>query len=193
MPLKDMLGGIQANPDNRHWTAPLAVLANLSQPGTFDAVGGRPPQHLSTAPSADRWIPAFAGPLHKSRIVILLAGDWLGADHAARGEAGELCGSVGGGWREPAAGGDRGAGGLGIGRAAAGAGLRRPDRASVLSGAEPVQGGAAGGLARAGRPGTGGGVGRPAVVPPLCRAGAGPAGAGSLHPVAVPRRVAAAG
>src|SRR6266849_6221986 len=45
MHLKDMLGGIQANPDNRHWAAPLAALFKPSQPGTFDAVGGRPPQH----------------------------------------------------------------------------------------------------------------------------------------------------
>src|SRR5260370_35646280 len=48
MNLKDMLGGIQANPDNRHWAAPLAAVAT-SQPGTFDAVGGRPPQHIPEA------------------------------------------------------------------------------------------------------------------------------------------------
>src|SRR6516162_1707880 len=42
--LKDMLGGIQTNSDNRHGTAPLAAL-HTSQPGTTDAVGGRPPQH----------------------------------------------------------------------------------------------------------------------------------------------------
>jgi hypothetical protein len=41
--LKDMLGGIQANSDNTHRTAPLLEL-HQSQPGTFDAVGGRPPQ-----------------------------------------------------------------------------------------------------------------------------------------------------
>jgi hypothetical protein len=43
--LKNMLGGIQANPDNRHGTAPLAELSKTSQPGTFDAAGSRPPQH----------------------------------------------------------------------------------------------------------------------------------------------------
>src|SRR5262249_52463637 len=42
--LKNMLGGIQTNSDNRHETAPLAAL-HTSQPGTTDAVGGRPPQH----------------------------------------------------------------------------------------------------------------------------------------------------
>src|SRR6516165_9433319 len=42
--LKDLLGGIQTNSDNRHGTAPLAAL-HTSQPGTTDAVGGRPPQH----------------------------------------------------------------------------------------------------------------------------------------------------
>ena len=42
--LKNMLGGIQTNSDNRHGTAPLAAL-HTSQPGTIDAVGGRPPQH----------------------------------------------------------------------------------------------------------------------------------------------------
>jgi hypothetical protein len=47
-----MLGGIQANPDNRHGTAPLAELSKTSQPGTFDAAGGRPPQH-----QASRMIP----------------------------------------------------------------------------------------------------------------------------------------
>jgi hypothetical protein len=36
--LKDMLGGIQANSDNRHGTAPLPAL-QTSQPGTTDAVG----------------------------------------------------------------------------------------------------------------------------------------------------------
>jgi hypothetical protein len=36
--LKDMLGGIQANSDNRHGTAPLLAL-QTSQPGTTDAVG----------------------------------------------------------------------------------------------------------------------------------------------------------
>src|SRR5215471_17591018 len=42
--LKDVLGGIQTNSDNRHGTAPLAAL-HTSQPGTINAVGGRPPQH----------------------------------------------------------------------------------------------------------------------------------------------------
>src|SRR6516164_9606474 len=42
--LKDVLGGIQTNSDNRHGTAPLAAL-HTSQPGTTNAVGGRPPQH----------------------------------------------------------------------------------------------------------------------------------------------------
>ena len=41
---ENMLGGVQANSDNRHRTAPLLDFAQ-SQPGTFDAVGGRPPQH----------------------------------------------------------------------------------------------------------------------------------------------------
>src|SRR6516165_7367031 len=44
---KDVLGGIQTNSVNRHGTAPLAVL-HTSQPGTTDAVGGRPPQHLES-------------------------------------------------------------------------------------------------------------------------------------------------
>src|SRR2546423_15632197 len=79
------------------------------------------------------------------------------------------------------------------GGAAAGAGLRGADRAGVLPAAEPVQSGAAGGLARAGRPGAGGGTGRPVVVPPLRRAGVGRGGAGPLHLVALPRPAAAAG
>jgi hypothetical protein len=39
----------------------LAELSKTSQPGTFDAAGGRPPQHLHDNSNADRWIPAFAG------------------------------------------------------------------------------------------------------------------------------------
>jgi len=38
--LKDMLGGIQTNSDNRHGTAPW-LRCTHSQPGTTDAVGGR--------------------------------------------------------------------------------------------------------------------------------------------------------
>src|SRR6516162_10501506 len=47
--LKDMLGGIQTNSDNRHGTAPLAAL-HTSQPGTTDAVGGpsTPTSHKRT-------------------------------------------------------------------------------------------------------------------------------------------------
>jgi hypothetical protein len=48
--LKDVLGGIQTDSDNRHGTAPLAAL-HTSQPGTTDAVGGRPPQHHDSSPS----------------------------------------------------------------------------------------------------------------------------------------------
>jgi hypothetical protein len=40
--LKDMLGGIQTNPDNRHGTAPWLRWIQ-SQLGTIDAVEGRPP------------------------------------------------------------------------------------------------------------------------------------------------------
>src|SRR6202011_76430 len=39
--LKDMLGGIQANPDNPHRAAPLAALQITAW--HYDAVGGRPP------------------------------------------------------------------------------------------------------------------------------------------------------
>src|SRR5215204_6756212 len=138
-------------------------------------------------------IPAFAGPLHNWRIMILLAGGLVGGRHAARGQAGEFRGSVGGGRRQPSAGGNRASDRLGGGGAAAAAGLRRADRAGVLSGTEPVQGGAAGGLVWAGRPGAGGGVGRPAVVSPLYRADAGRAGPGPLDVVALPRPAAAAG
>jgi len=42
--LKDMLGDIQTNSDNRHGTAPWLRCIH-SQSGTTDAVGGRPPQH----------------------------------------------------------------------------------------------------------------------------------------------------
>src|SRR5437764_5778067 len=137
-------------------------------------------------------IPAKAGPLHKCRIMILLARGLVGGSHAAREQAGELRRSIGGGRRQPAAGGDRGTGRLGGGRAAVETGLRRSDGASVVSGGEPVQGGAAGGVVRAGRPGTGGGFGRPAVVPPLRRAGARPAGSGPLDLVALSRPTAPA-
>src|SRR5579862_4048234 len=98
--------------------------------------------------------------------MIHLARGMVGGGDAAREQAGEFCRSIGGGRRQPAAGGDRGAARLGGGGTAAEAGLRRGDRAGVLSRAEPVQGGAAGSVVWAGRPGTGGGVGRPAVVPP---------------------------
>src|SRR5947209_5323759 len=125
--------------------------------------------------------------------MILLARGLVGGGDASREQAGELCGSVGGGGRQPALGGDRGVGGLGGGGSAAAAGLRRAERAGVLSGAEPVQGGAAGGLARAGRPGAGSGAGRPAVVPPLCRTGARRAGSGPLDLVALSRPAAAVG
>src|SRR6516165_6862296 len=43
--LKDMLGCIQPDPDNRHRTAPLGYRCKQPQSGTADAVGGRPPQH----------------------------------------------------------------------------------------------------------------------------------------------------
>ena len=46
--LKDMLGGIQTNSDNRHGTAPLAAL-HTSQPGTIDAVGAVHPNITSAA------------------------------------------------------------------------------------------------------------------------------------------------
>jgi hypothetical protein len=52
--LKDVLGGIQTNSDNRHGTAPLAAL-HTSQPGTTDAVGGRPPQHPESR-SLTNWL-----------------------------------------------------------------------------------------------------------------------------------------
>jgi CO/xanthine dehydrogenase Mo-binding subunit len=45
--LKDMLGRIQPDPDNRHRTAPLGCGCNNPQSGTADAVGGRPPQHVA--------------------------------------------------------------------------------------------------------------------------------------------------
>jgi hypothetical protein len=44
--LKDMLGRIRPDPDNRHRTAPLACGCDKPQSGTADAVGGRPPQHF---------------------------------------------------------------------------------------------------------------------------------------------------
>jgi hypothetical protein len=45
MNLKDMLGRIQTNSDNRHSDGSFGCVVTTSQPGTFDAVGGRPPQH----------------------------------------------------------------------------------------------------------------------------------------------------
>src|SRR5215813_582305 len=42
--LKDVLGGIQSNSDNRQGTAPLAAL-HTSQPGMINAVGFLAPQH----------------------------------------------------------------------------------------------------------------------------------------------------
>src|ERR1700682_4135088 len=42
MHLKDMVGRIQSNPDNRHSDGSLGCVVQSSQPGTFDAVGGRP-------------------------------------------------------------------------------------------------------------------------------------------------------
>ena len=44
--LKDMLGRIQTNSDNRHSDGSYGCVVTTSQPGTFDAGRGRPPQHL---------------------------------------------------------------------------------------------------------------------------------------------------
>src|SRR3974390_847976 len=97
----------------------------------------------------------------------------IGGFDAARAAFGGVCRSFGGGGREPSSGGDRGADRLGGGGSVAGAGLCRADRPGVVPGAEPVQGGAVGGVVRAGRPGAGGGVGRPAVGSGVGWAGAG--------------------
>src|SRR5271169_6766639 len=45
MNLKDMFGRIQTNSDNRHSDGSFSCVVTTPQPGTFDAVGGRPPQH----------------------------------------------------------------------------------------------------------------------------------------------------
>src|SRR5258708_36113965 len=44
MNLKDMFGRIQTNPDNRRSDGSPGCVVARSQPGTFDAVGGRPHQ-----------------------------------------------------------------------------------------------------------------------------------------------------
>src|ERR1700704_3101312 len=59
MHLKDMLGGVQTNPDNPHRPAPLLDC-------TITALHYRcrrrpPPPPFYSAPEAARWIPAFAG------------------------------------------------------------------------------------------------------------------------------------
>src|SRR3954468_18320608 len=58
--LENMLGGIQTNPDNRHGTAPLACCIH-SQPGTTDAVGGRPSQHHDSSRMISIWRMAGVG------------------------------------------------------------------------------------------------------------------------------------
>jgi len=45
MDLKDMFGRVQPNPDNAHSDGSPGCVDALSQSGTSDAVGGRPPQH----------------------------------------------------------------------------------------------------------------------------------------------------
>src|SRR5258708_35785360 len=54
MNLKDMFGRIQTNPDNRHSDGSPGCVVTQSQPGTFDAVGGRPHQSLSPVLSTSR-------------------------------------------------------------------------------------------------------------------------------------------
>src|SRR4029077_9240326 len=56
MNLKDMFGRIQTNPDNRHSDGSPGCVVARSQPGTFDAVGGRPHQQsLSPVLSTSWW------------------------------------------------------------------------------------------------------------------------------------------
>jgi hypothetical protein len=52
--LKDMFGRIQTNPDNRHSDGSFGCVVTTSQPGTLDAVGGRPPQHCEMGPGLRR-------------------------------------------------------------------------------------------------------------------------------------------
>src|SRR5712671_3908840 len=60
MNLKDMFGRVQTNPDNGHSDGSPWLRLTTSQPGTFDAVGGRPPQHeLRPLKAKDR--PVFMG------------------------------------------------------------------------------------------------------------------------------------
>ena len=67
MNLKDMFGRVETNSDNRHPDGSLGCVVTTSQPGTLDAVGGRPPQQgfQSLAPlfvpGAGSGFPAFAG------------------------------------------------------------------------------------------------------------------------------------
>src|ERR1700730_15707810 len=58
--LKDMLGGIQANPDNPHRAAPLAALQITAW--HYDAVGGRPPNMNTSLWNMDSGLPAARRP-----------------------------------------------------------------------------------------------------------------------------------
>src|SRR5205807_8361620 len=105
MNLKDMLGRVQPNPDNRHVDGSSWLRYTHSQPGTFDAVGAVHPNifpsawrfpkehgHRKRSNSevlAERWVPACAGMAREFSVEInalLLDTSWITASKAGTPE-----------------------------------------------------------------------------------------------------------
>src|SRR5205085_8632861 len=79
--LKDMLGRIQTNSGNCHLDGSPWLRSPTSQPGTFDAVGGRPPQHFPMGTGLRRCGGVFddntvPGSTNKSYKLLLIGPPW---------------------------------------------------------------------------------------------------------------------